>query len=186
MSDEQQNQDAPEEPQEAPQAAPQPYRESEDHVPDPTAFSGTLETSGTGGGRHARLEGVAEVFDGVTQQTVERDGLAEHQGAIVQDDTTGVPAVTNEQRVNDAENPLYVEENPLAVERQQEQGLAPEDGPKVTDQTTDTTETGGDASESPTPKDVKEVQESADEESKSVTPAKKTAAKKAAAADPKK
>jgi hypothetical protein len=44
---------------------PQPYRESEEHVPDMTAMSGTLETSGTGGGRHAHITGVSRVFGDV-------------------------------------------------------------------------------------------------------------------------
>lgn len=38
------------------------YRESEDHVPDPTAMTGTLETSGTGGGVHERLTGTTRIF----------------------------------------------------------------------------------------------------------------------------
>lgn len=70
--------------------APQPYSESSDHVPDPTAVSGTLETSGTGGGWHSRLEGVAAIF--TPAWTVEKDGLAEHTGDLVQGDTTGIPA----------------------------------------------------------------------------------------------
>lgn len=176
MSDEQKKQDTPEEPQEAVQAAPQPYRESEDHVPDPTAFSGTLETSGTGGGRHARLEGVAEVFEGVTQQTVERDGLAVHEGAVVQDDTTGVPAVTNEQRVNDETNPLFVDENPNAVKDDaatENEPLSEEDAARL-------------AKAAETPEQTSNPESSESEEAKSAPAAKKTAAKKTAASEPKK
>lgn len=33
-----------------------------DHIPDPTAMSGTLETTNTGGGDHERLSGVTRVF----------------------------------------------------------------------------------------------------------------------------
>lgn len=45
------------------------YRESEDHVPDPTAMTGTLETSGTGGGRHTSLTGVTRIFGDVEDIT---------------------------------------------------------------------------------------------------------------------
>lgn len=48
-----------------PAQASQPYVESEDHRPDITAMSGTLETSGTGGGRHAHLAGVSRIFGNV-------------------------------------------------------------------------------------------------------------------------
>jgi hypothetical protein len=107
----------------------QTYVESEDHRPDITAMSGTLETSGTGGGRHAHLAGVSRVFGNVeavmeqvegvalnkmtemvdeirgiihreeassktqpvTQQTTENNGVATHEGDVVQNDGTGVP-----------------------------------------------------------------------------------------------
>lgn len=39
------------------------YIESEDHVPDPTLQFGTLDTSGTAGGNHERLEHISPVFD---------------------------------------------------------------------------------------------------------------------------
>lgn len=41
---------------------PQPYRESDDHVPDPTAVSGTLDTSGTSGGQNDTLRSVTGIF----------------------------------------------------------------------------------------------------------------------------
>jgi hypothetical protein len=49
----------------------QPYRESEDHVPDPTSVSGTLETSDTGGGHHSSLRGVSRIF-GSTEEFLAR------------------------------------------------------------------------------------------------------------------
>jgi hypothetical protein len=40
------------------------YTEGNDaHTPDPTAMSGTLDTSGVGGGVHSRVEHVSAVFD---------------------------------------------------------------------------------------------------------------------------
>lgn len=45
------------------------YRESEEHIPDPTAMSGTLETSGTGGGHNERLTGTTRVFGDVEEIT---------------------------------------------------------------------------------------------------------------------
>jgi hypothetical protein len=41
---------------------PAPYTEDPAHVPDPTALSGTMETTSTGGGRHDHLAGVTRVF----------------------------------------------------------------------------------------------------------------------------
>lgn len=38
------------------------YIESSSHVPDPTAMSGTLETSGTGGGANERITGPTRIF----------------------------------------------------------------------------------------------------------------------------
>lgn len=38
------------------------YQENEDHVPDPTALSGTLDTTGIYGGHHESLENVTGVF----------------------------------------------------------------------------------------------------------------------------
>ena len=40
------------------------YQENPDHVPDPTAVSGTLDTSGIyGGGAHESIRGTTEVFN---------------------------------------------------------------------------------------------------------------------------
>lgn len=36
-----------------------------EHIPDPTAMSGTLDTSGIGGGHHARLTGMTHLFGDV-------------------------------------------------------------------------------------------------------------------------
>jgi hypothetical protein len=153
-------QNTPEEPQEATPAAPKPYSESPDHVPDPTAVTGTLETSGTGGGRHARLEGVAAIFEGVTQQTVELDGLAVHQGAVVQNDTTGVP----ETFTSPTEEQAPAE--PVAEESEPEGEVSPEVVEEVVAEAA--------AEGAPVETETK------------AAPAKKTAARKTAATDPKK
>lgn len=39
------------------------YKESDDHVPDPTHQFGTVDTSGTAGTAHSRIEEVTPVFD---------------------------------------------------------------------------------------------------------------------------
>lgn len=51
------------------------YRESADHVPDPTAMTGTLETTGTGGGHNERLTGTTRIFSAA--ETVVDDEPAE-------------------------------------------------------------------------------------------------------------
>jgi hypothetical protein len=40
------------------------------HVPDPTAMSGTLETSGTGGGRNERITGTTNIFGRIERDIV--------------------------------------------------------------------------------------------------------------------
>ncbi len=44
------------------------YKESDDHVPAPTDMYGTLDTSGTAGTAHSRLEEVTPVFDVAAKQ----------------------------------------------------------------------------------------------------------------------
>lgn len=73
---------------------PKGYYESLDHVPDPTAMTGTLETSGTGGGAHETLRGTTGVFDDLSP-VVERNGLPLYGADAVQalsGDATGQPA----------------------------------------------------------------------------------------------
>jgi hypothetical protein len=47
------------------------YKESDDHVPDATNQYGTVDTSGTAGTAHARLEEVTNVFDEARKQDLE-------------------------------------------------------------------------------------------------------------------
>jgi len=69
---------------------PRPYSESDDFVADPTAMTGTLETSGTGGGVHESVKGTTEVFSGLPT-TLEVHGLALHRNEIISGDATGQP-----------------------------------------------------------------------------------------------
>lgn len=39
------------------------YREDESHVPDPTSQYGTMDTSGTAGAAHSKLENVTPIFE---------------------------------------------------------------------------------------------------------------------------
>jgi hypothetical protein len=90
----------------APQAAPQPYRESEDHVPDPTAVNGTLETSDTGGGHHSSLRGVSRIFGSAEEFLARVESAAQDKVAELVDDikdmvhreeAAGGPQQTTEQ-----------------------------------------------------------------------------------------
>lgn len=77
--------DGAETPGAAEQAANQGYVENENHIPDPTAMSGTLETSGTGGGTNETLRGTTGVF--------EHAGLASYRSDdVVTGDATGQPS----------------------------------------------------------------------------------------------
>lgn len=46
------------------------YVESSAHVPDPTAMTGTLETTGTGGGLNERISGTTGLFGHVERDIV--------------------------------------------------------------------------------------------------------------------
>lgn len=59
-----------------------PYKESDDHVADPTAVFGTLETSGTAGGDNERAEKISPIFDAAKAQD-----LAYAARAVDPDDT---------------------------------------------------------------------------------------------------
>jgi len=72
----------PEVPEDSP-AAPIVYRESADHVPDPTAMSGTLETSGTGGGHNERITGMTGIFGPVERDIVAVREVVQRSGQRV-------------------------------------------------------------------------------------------------------
>ncbi len=69
---------------------PKPYSESDDFVPDPTAMSGTLETSGTGGGVHDTIRGTSDVFTDLPP-VIESHGLPLYRSDVVSGDGTGQP-----------------------------------------------------------------------------------------------
>ncbi len=68
------------------ETAPQGYVENPDHVPNPTDLYGTLDTSGTAGAAHGRIEEISPLFEKARQ-----DDLATAARALDPDDD-GVPA----------------------------------------------------------------------------------------------
>lgn len=66
------------------------YQESEDHVPDPTALTGTLETSGTGGGVHERLTGTTRVFGDVEDVAQRIESLINERTQSLKDEVRGM------------------------------------------------------------------------------------------------
>ena len=76
------------------QAAPEPtqggYIESEDHVPDPTALTGTLETSGTGGGVHERLTGTTRIFGDVEDVAQRVESLINERTQSLKEEVRGL------------------------------------------------------------------------------------------------
>lgn len=52
------------------------YKESDEHVPDPTANYGTLDTSGTAGAQNERIEHISPVFDAARAQDLQRAARA--------------------------------------------------------------------------------------------------------------
>lgn len=71
------------------------YVESEDHRPDPTSMTGTLETSGTGGGRHAHLAGVSRIFGNVEAFVGQVEAVAQTKVAELVDEVRTI--VTREE-----------------------------------------------------------------------------------------
>jgi hypothetical protein len=66
------------------------YRESEGHVPDPTAITGTLETSGTGGGVHERLTGTTRIFGDVEHIAQRLDTLIHEHTQALKEEVRGM------------------------------------------------------------------------------------------------
>jgi hypothetical protein len=66
------------------------YRESEEHVPDPTALTGTLETSGTGGGVHERLTGTTRIFGDVEDVAQRIETLINERTQSLKDEVRGL------------------------------------------------------------------------------------------------
>lgn len=90
------------------------YVENPDFVPDPTAMSGTLETTGTGGGANETLRGTTGVF--------EEAGLSSYKAAdVVSGDATGVPdPVGAEESAEDPEDDGETEETEGSSKEPQE------------------------------------------------------------------
>lgn len=157
------------------------YVENPDFVPDPTAMSGTLETSGTGGGANETTRGVTGVF--------EEAGLPSYRATdVVDGDATGQPAPH-------AGADAQVAAGPTATSYQESTiagGAAPgmRDGEPQGAFTTARTPAEGsedDQTSKETEEDGKDSQEPAEDSAKdssaeTKTPAKKTAAKKTTAA----
>lgn len=85
------------------------YQENPEHVPDPTAMSGTLDTSGTAGGEHEKIENVSSVFAAADAQNLTYaeevgEGNITAPGVVVTDGGTGDTRDTEEaeQAVADA------------------------------------------------------------------------------------
>jgi len=66
------------------------YTERDDHVPDPTALTGTLETSGTGGGVNERLTGTTRVFGDVEEITRRVENLIGERITLLQEEVRGL------------------------------------------------------------------------------------------------
>lgn len=99
-----------------PAQAQQPYVESEDHRPDPTAMTGTLETSGTGGGRHAHLAGVSRIFNNVeafveqvenVARTKADELVAEVRGIVTREEATSRTQPVTQQTTQEGSVPVH-------------------------------------------------------------------------------
>lgn len=66
------------------------YQESTDHIPDPTAMGGTLETSGTGGGVNERISGTTRIFGDVERAVAKVEAVVQEHLADIVDEVRGV------------------------------------------------------------------------------------------------
>lgn len=97
--------------------APTGYRESEDHVPDPTALTGTLETSGTGGGVNERLTGTTRIFGSVEDVAQRVETLINERTQSLKEEVRGL-LLQQEASTQAAQIPQQtVEDNGLPTHR---------------------------------------------------------------------
>lgn len=105
------------------------YKESDEHVPDPTAAFGTLDTSGTSGGQNERIEHITPLFDAARAQDLQYaakaldpnddsvidPGAVVNEGAAVTVTTAG--GRTPEQGEEAVKNAAKAaEENPVKIQ----------------------------------------------------------------------
>lgn len=148
------------------------YQESADHVPDPTAMSGTLETSGTGGGSNERVAGMTRIFGDVERAiTRVETAVQERVGEMVEE----VRSILHEEEAPAAPAAPVVPQDPQVAETSetepQRDGVGtPAPQPEV--HPADTAQAEGEAA-------LQEGEPQAEgEQAEEVPPAKKTAAKK--------
>jgi hypothetical protein len=66
------------------------YQESVDHIPDPTAMTGTLETSGTGGGHNERVSGTTRIFGDVERVVAKVEAVVRERTADIVEEVRGL------------------------------------------------------------------------------------------------
>lgn len=154
------------------------YVENPDFVPDPTAMTGTLETSGTGGGANETTRGVTGVF--------EEAGLPSYRSTdVVDGDATGQPAPHAGADAQVSAGPTATSYQESTISGAAAPGMR--DGEPQGAFTTARTPAEGsedDKTSEETEEDAKDAREPAegDKQTEAKAPAKKTAAKKTAAA----
>lgn len=98
------------------------YVENPDHVPDPTAATGTLDTSGTAGAEDSRVENTTPVFDAARAQDLQYaskaldpdDDSVDDPGAVVIENKDGRTEEEAREAVDKAAE--AVREDPVVVE----------------------------------------------------------------------
>jgi hypothetical protein len=66
------------------------YVESADHVPDPTAMTGTMETTGTGGGVNERVAGTTRIFGDVERVVAKVEAIVQERVGGIVDEVRGL------------------------------------------------------------------------------------------------
>jgi hypothetical protein len=93
-----------------------PYVAPADHIPDPTAMTGTMETTGTGGGVNDRVTGTTRIFgdvervvakvEAVVQERV-ADIVTEVRGLLKREEAAAVAAALPQQTVENGGVPEH-------------------------------------------------------------------------------
>lgn len=115
------------------------------HTPDPTAMSGTLETTNTGGGSHEHLTGVTRVFHHAAETARHMVDEILHRGGQVTQPVSQVAEDTAPEATLLGSEPVTEPEAPAAPEEPQE---APQEDAQEPEATEPSTESE-DAAETP-------------------------------------
>lgn len=173
------------------------YVENPDFVPDTTAATGTLDTSGTAGAADSKIENTTPVFDAAKAQDLQYaakaldpdDKSVDDPGAVVNEGTTtttttsGRTVEEGEEAVKEAaeayrEDPVVVQDPTIQQAEDNAESGESTDPAKVQSEQQQASPLGGNTLDTSDNSGAANAQESATTDTTTDTPAKKATAKK--------